>query len=838
VLGPTEYATIRDETKGHVTVYVGPQKTSLSNTDQPVVFDPRLGTFVKSDLDGATKVFPTADESSYIVLSNPAVTGSDSHPKTGSNMSSKLDIGRKINVPGPTSFPLWPGQTAVVIPGHRLRSNEYLMVRVYNDAAATENWSKAVMKPQAAGSVAGDQKAEKATEVEVTEASPPVQAVRPQLTMGQLLVIKGTEVSFFIPPTGMEVVPDTGGQYVRNAVTLEQLDYCILLDENGKSRYVIGPAVVFPEPTEIFVELEGSRKFRARELNENMALYLKVIAPYTDEHGQRHEAGEELFISGKEQKLYYPRPEHSILKYGEEEVHFAVAIPEGEGRYALDKRTGEVPIVRGPKMFLADPRHQSLVRRIIDVKDIQLWYPASPDAVVYNQQLAALTRGKSAQFVAEGEVTRKLQATSTLSAIDELAHRGIAGPSFERRSDFTPPRTITLDTKFEGVPAINVWTGYAVQIVSKTGKRRVVIGPATELLEFNETLEVLEMSTGTPKTDKTMKTVYLRVLNNKVSDLVKGETGDLVQVSVTLSYRVNFEGNPEKWFAVENYVKLLVEHLRSMIRNAIKQHGIEEFNAKAIAIIRDTVLGVSEASEGEDAKSRPGRLFEENGMRVYDVEILDVAIGDNRIATLLTSAQHESVQSALQVAAAERGLKVTRRLQEISQQTAMAEAETQMRKLDLAKDQAAQELVLELARLTKEAGIRVKKLETETIALEKEGELAEGRRAINKADADQKLALSQAQQTIEIEKLRAEVQAVVDKANAFGPEVVVALQAFADKDLAARACESMSPLSILGGKSVVEIFKGVLGGTVLEGMMKVAGVNGGGSSQSSATSRV
>jgi len=35
MLGPTEYAMILDETKGHVAVYVGPHKTSLSNTDRP-----------------------------------------------------------------------------------------------------------------------------------------------------------------------------------------------------------------------------------------------------------------------------------------------------------------------------------------------------------------------------------------------------------------------------------------------------------------------------------------------------------------------------------------------------------------------------------------------------------------------------------------------------------------------------------------------------------------------------------------------------------------------------------------------------------------------------------
>ncbi|MFY0542199.1 hypothetical protein [Nannocystis pusilla] len=40
VLAPNEFAFILDETKGNINVYVGPHKTSLANTDAPVVFDP------------------------------------------------------------------------------------------------------------------------------------------------------------------------------------------------------------------------------------------------------------------------------------------------------------------------------------------------------------------------------------------------------------------------------------------------------------------------------------------------------------------------------------------------------------------------------------------------------------------------------------------------------------------------------------------------------------------------------------------------------------------------------------------------------------------------------
>ena len=79
---------------------------------------------------------------------------------------------------------------------------------------------------------------------------------------------------------------------------------------------------------------------------------------------------------------------------------------------------------------------------------------------------------------------------------------------------YTKPRTITIDNKYEGAVAITVWTGYAVNVVSKNGTRKVVTGPTTYLMEYDETLEAISLSSGKPKTtDKLINDVYLRVDN-------------------------------------------------------------------------------------------------------------------------------------------------------------------------------------------------------------------------------------------------------------------------------------------------------------------------------------
>ena len=799
ILAPNEHAFILDETKGNIVNYVGPHKTSLANTDQPVVFNNATKRFERCLLEKAIQLFAIAPEGWYVMLKNPAKDGKPPTPGTANSLP-PLDIGRKVNIPGPVAFAPWPGQMVRVIQGHHLRSNQYLIVRVYDEEAARANWGKAVMKPAAP------------EDAPAADAKPEAS----ELTLGKQLVIKGTEVSFYIPPTGVEVVLDIYmKQYVRDAVTLERLEYCILLDEDGNKRFIKGPAVVFPKPTETFISKDGSRKFRAIELNEISGLYIKVIAPY-EEDGKKYEVGDEMFITGKDQMIYFPRSEHAIIRYGEQEVHYSVAIPAGEARYVLNRSNGQIRLAKGPCMLLPDPRKEVIVRRVIDPKLVETWFPGNQEALEYNRRLMEMTRKeKGEEFVSEQELKIAAPVAAATRGSEEAAPAPpaeFAGDAFKRKQKYSPPRTITLDTKYEGAVAINIWTGYAVLVVSKTGERKVIVGPMTYLLEYDEILELMKLSTGTPKRDETLlKTVYLRVLHNKVSDVIDAETSDLCPVQMRVSYRVNFEGEPEKWFNVENYVKFLTDHTRSILRNAIKRHGIEAFYSNAIKIIRDTIIGAS----GEGGK-RPGLVFEENGMRIYDVEVLDVQIGDETIADLLVQSQHSAVEQTLELAAEQRNLDVHKQKEAIRQQIAQADADTQQLLLDLQMAEAAKRLTLKLAQIQAEADAEQRKLDAQLAQ-------QQGLNAVNQADLARQeakytldLSVTERRMRQKIEELQAEVEAVVNKANAVSPQFIAALQAFSEKALAERVAESMSPLAILGGKSVADVFAQLVKGTILE----------------------
>ena len=186
------------------------------------------------------------------------------------------------------------------------------------------------------------------------------------------------------------------------------------------------------------------------------------------------------------------------------------------------------------------------------------------------------------------------------------------------------------------------------------------------MLEYDETLETLELSTGKPKSDNIlMKTVDLQTKNNVVSDIVTVETKDLVSVDIRISYRVNFEGDNKNWFKVSDYVKLLAQHMRSLIRNVVKKQTVQDFNDNSTDIIRDAILG--ELIEGRE--NWP--VFEENGMKIYDVEILNVKIGDVTIVKMLVDSQHDVVVKNLSVNSIEKDVEYTKKVEGFKRENSM-----------------------------------------------------------------------------------------------------------------------------------------------------------------------
>ena len=800
VLSINEFCFLQNKTNGSIKSQVGPLTTTISQQEALVTFNTKTKKFEEClDFEKAKQLFVSAPEGWYVILKNPTVNGE--YPESGkANTSPSIKIGTKVNIPGPTSFALYPGQMAKVVRGHRLRSNQYVLARVY-DAVAAE---KSVATIIDAEGKEVDNKTEK-------------------YFVGQLLVIKGTEVSFYMPPTGIEVIPQTpyGDDYVRDAVTLERLEYAILKDEDGEKRYVHGPAVVFPEPTETFVpsgNKNGGVIFRALELSPISGIYVKVIADYTDEDGVEHKTGEELFITGKDDntRIYYPRVEHALIQYDGKYMHHAIAIPEGEGRYILNRLTGAISTVVGPKMYLPDPRTEVVVRRKLTPKECSLFYPGNQEVQNYN---ASLNEKAIEKLARSGKVNDTINSAYSTSNQEDALAIFEANANISRGVSYTKPRTITLDTKYDGVVAINVWTGYAINVVSKSGKRDVVVGPQTRLLNYDETLESMELSTGKPKTtDKLISTAYLRVENNKISDIVNAQTSDFVDVQIKVSYCVDFlEEYKEKWFSVENYVKYLCDRQRSLIKREVKKFSIEEFYANSTDIVRKIALNIPD--EGAENSDKPeGRLFKENGMLVTDVEVLSVAVQSD-VARILEAHQEEMINKSLELSDAAKRMEVVTKLAEYEKKEAELNHANRVYQLEMAQK-------LEMEKLANESEITAKRRAEKQAQTQAESDMQEILDAIATAKLERAKAEDAAR--LETEKALAEIEKAKETAYAetvakimesVSPDLIASMNSQANVDLMKAVTANMSPLAIANGESVADTTNKLLRGTPIESIL-------------------
>lgn len=798
VLAPNEFCLLQSKTNGVIKTCTGPLMTTISQQEALVVFDSKTKKFKEiPNSDNAKQLFINAPENWYVILKNPTENGT--YPEMGKSMiAPALNIGQKVNIRGPVSFSLFPGQMAKVIRGHSLRTNQYLLARVYEAEAASRNKGEML-----------DTEGKTVEEKHNTYVN------------GQILVIKGTEVSFYIPPTGIEVIPvnnDASKGYTREAVTLERLEYCILKDEDGNKRYVHGPEVVFPEPTETFVTSpKGGFVFRAIELSPISGIYVKVIAEYKDEKDVLHPIGEELFITGKDQMIYYPRPEHAVINYDNKMMHHAIAIPEGEGRYIMNRLTGVIDTIKGPAMYLPDPRTEVVVKRKLSEKQCRLWYPGNTDALAYNVNL-----NEKAVEKASKKADLDMFAFSALTSMDSTLANLEAKANISRGTSYTKPRTITLDNKFEGVVSIDVWTGYAVNVISKDGTRKIVRGPQTILLDYDQTLEVLELSTGRPKTtDNLIKTVYLRHENNKVSDLINIETKDFVRATVKVSYCVDFDpAYQDKWFSVENYVKYMCDRERALIKRAAKEYTIEEFWNNYNEIVRNIAINAN--GTNGDERAHAGLFFPENGMYVHDCEVLSCSVED-AIEKLLIKHQHDTVRKNLELASANKEAEVAKAM--AVSEKAMAELKSlELRnKMELQEAEAVQKLAIQakINRQNEAEKLAAKQAEKDMQVLI--DAIAESGRARKEAEFQQTMAHEKQEQEqnaaheremAEIEKTKNEAYAktVAKIMEAISPDLIQAITVGGQAELTQTLAKHMSPYALAKGESIVETTQKLLNG--------------------------
>lgn len=200
-----QFLWVQDDDKGEVILHVGPTMVSPTAADRVVIDDGQSG-FVESPTSQPQRMVELSD-SQYAVLFNPLSDRLGDEPpngrfRPGRNESRPLMNGTRHMIPGPCSFYLRPGQRVEVRDAHELASNQYLVVKVYGEVDQNAPYFQITARSAAITTAT----AEDVNSEGGSEALAKVEPVK--LTRGQLIVIRGLDTQFYIPPTGVDVVPD------------------------------------------------------------------------------------------------------------------------------------------------------------------------------------------------------------------------------------------------------------------------------------------------------------------------------------------------------------------------------------------------------------------------------------------------------------------------------------------------------------------------------------------------------------------------------------------------------------------------------------------------------
>jgi major vault protein len=577
--------------------------------------------------------------------------------------------------------------------------------------------------------------------------------------------------------------------YARRAVVLGPKEFCYLFDADGNARIVRGPARVFPGPYDTFMQ-RGSRRrsYDAFELAEHQALWLRIISPITKDKlalhlppgfpldREHYEAGHELIVRGLP-SVFFPFIEAEVVNPSTREPHVgndhesviidAIGIDQRAGIYVRDLRTGIVRLVRGETSYLVDPRFEEHLHRRVPREQWNL-------------------------TVAHAE-----------------PHKACAGPE----QVTTPWALSVLIPNNEAV------------LVSSHHRRRVEQGPKVVLLEYEESLASLRLSKGPSKDGhSTMATSFLRVSGARVADTFELESSDFVRFKVKLGFMGHFEGESERWFQVDDPVKLLADTARAKVREAARAETATRLLKELPALVRQTLF-----------KDATPMRFVENGMVIDNVDVLHVSITDADLAQLFAQAQREAVKLQLTDEQAVRRLASARHQDSISAQEVALRGEEAKRNAasGVVEAEASHSVELRAAQLKSERDALVlerkqqhdrRLLDFQVAAEQKIGESTAARKLhdadvasraaelLHQPDEKHRAALA----AIDKDVARSLAEADALRLAAIQSELVGALHAAADSEVMKAAANNMNLVALLGGKSPSELLGQILRGTPLD----------------------
>ena len=858
-----------NETSGEILMHVGPTEFTPSANDRIVRANGR-GGFEQAPMEA--RPFVIARDGEYLVLENPVRdTHVDDAAKNGSfiaggNKEKELASGTKRIIPGPCSFPLWPGQSAEVRPAHKLGANQYLLVEVVGEVEERAPYYRLVIESAGLSSAVIDQGGE-------AESTPLVgpDSVSATLRLGQRIVIQGRHTQLFIPPSGIEIVPP--------------------IEESEPTKDAPDEDATANLPAEIAQECAKLVALVRDGVNAKQFSTMKNEL----RHRQDLPLGHRAIILAALDHAFEARataPAKRVdrgQRSGPTDPYARRAVVLGPKEFCiLFDADGNPRIVRGPARVFPGPHDTFLQRgsrrRVYDAYELSeqqaLWLrvitPLSKerlqsqlppgialDREFYDAGSELIVRGQPSVFFPfieaevvnpttrephvgndhgnviieaigidqkKGAYVRDLRTGMVKMIRGETSY--LIDPRFEEHvqrrmareswnlwvAHAEPHKAMKIHAGDEPDGFTTPWAvsvmvpnNEACLVVSRHG-RKVEIGPKAILLEYEESLLPLHLSKGANKDGHhTVTTCFLQVQNARVADTFDVDSSDFVKLRLKLGFTGHFEGTPETWFQVDDPVKLLAHAVRARVRRATRSRPFAELVRSLGNVVQTALFGES------DAGTTGVLRFEENGMVIDSCELLKLDIVDPALAALFNDAQREAVKLQITDETATRRLESERLQDHVDAEEHAIIRGAVVRKAESRLLDAESDHKVDL----KKIGLR-----HDAEDLDQGRKQAQAARALT-ADTERR-RLDHAIEEAHLEKLaeleRARAHAVAEaealRLRAIQPELVGALHAAADAEVMKAAANNMNLVSLLGGKSPAELFEHVLKGTPLERTMR------------------
>jgi multidrug efflux pump subunit AcrA (membrane-fusion protein) len=249
--------------------------------------------------------------------------------------------------------------------------------------------------------------------------------------------------------------------------------------------------------------------------------------------------------------------------------------------------------------------------------------------------------------------------------------------------------------------------------------------------------------------------------------------------------------------------------MRSRLKGEIKKHGVKSFIENSTAIVRDTVLGAK--TEGTTRHF----TFAENGMDVYDVEVLGATVADQKIATLIATAQQTSVTTAINLSVEEAALEAKKRSTELQTESARLDHDLATTKLGFAAELAKTEAEQTMARLQEDIAEIAAKMSAKVDEQEGLDAIAAATLARRRGEEDYTISLET--QRVDMFKTRME---------SFTPGLIEAMNTLGNTEFATKLATAIAPLALheqMGLSTTMEkVFAGTPFATILSNLSRSA----------------